>query len=60
MNPIWAPAESGRNVAHDRFEHRGVVIDAELAGHGQENDQHRISFDQRLTAAHSLTPTHLS
>src|ERR1700750_1419970 len=32
-----APADRGCDLARDRLEHRGVVLDAELAGNGQED-----------------------
>ena len=36
VHRVRAPADGGCDLAGDRLEHRGVVVDAELAGHRQE------------------------
>ncbi len=36
MFPVSPPAKRGRDVSQDGFDHVGVVGDAELIGHGQQ------------------------
>src|SRR5580704_3887464 len=40
---LRAPADRGCDLAGDRVEHRGVVVDPELAGHGQQNRVGRLN-----------------